>query len=744
MKTNADCVLSIKTLALAVSTACCTLSVQAQNIQLGNDDLSDGKSIQHVEISGRAGNDVASTKSTASLRDTPLTISVLTADLLQDQGALTLDAVIKNVSGLTQSSTNNYGYFNNYLARGLQVNFLRDGLPDGPAVNGYVRTLTDVQQVEVLKGPGSALYGSGAPGGFVNLISKKPEHQASQSLDFGVGSFQERHAKLDLTEPLATDSQSRIPSAIVPVSYRFIVSQFDTEGYRGYGNKTLEVLPSLAIRSSADQLTTLELRHLDSTIHNDSVGIPFRNRLVLDVPQETRYYTPFSQSVSKIDRFTLRHTMQLSEEWNLRAVLAYGKRDLDFLRNVPSWRLNDPVNGTQIVNRTWRDQQDRLHDSSAQIESVWHSGMHEVLGGIAWNQTEGSAMRKQALLAPISNIYAPLMPEIANAALDEVMAWSRQVKNAQIGVYLQDQIAVNTDWKVRTAIRYDQYQIEDVGNYNTLFDAGGAFLSSLASNKQSFLSKPAQMKYEAAENRSDKLNASLGAVYHVSAGTSFYVGAAQGSFSNFTTEMSRTAFAPETSRQWEIGNRATYFDGRLSSNIALYDTRRSDFFQTANGLTGTLGDSKTRGADVELNWRPHTSWKLRFAFAYQNAIHTKYVNVVSKKDDPTVIGKQVPGTSKNQVSFWSTYDFQTPGWKGFGLGGGLSYRDAFYADALNTNRAPAKTVFDLVAYYRSTQFELQANFVNLSNARWYRYATGDGGVAPGDARSVYVSARLKF
>ena len=734
----------MRTIVMAVAAACCSMSAQAQNASLGNDVEADKKAVQQVEISGRFEGEIASAKSGVALRDVPMTLSIVAADVLQEQGALTLDAAIKNVSGLTQSSTNNYGYFNNYLARGLQVNFLRDGLPDGPAVNGYVRTLTDVQQIEVLKGPGSALYGSGAPGGFLNLVGKKPENQAAQSVDFGLGSFNERHLKLDLTGPLASGSSSDQTSSSAPIKYRLISSYLDTDGYRGYGNKTIELLPSFVFASGAGQVTSLDFRHLDSTIHNDSVGMPFRNHMILDVPQENRYYTPFSQSVSKIDSVSLKHVAQINEEWTLRAALAYGKRDLDFLRNVPSWRLNDPVTGTQIVNRTWRDQQDRLHDSNAQFESVWRTASHEVMAGVAWSQTDGTAMRKQALIAPIANIFAPVLPETSNAALDEVLAWKRDVKSAQSGIYLQDQMALSKEWKMRASIRYDRYSIDDAGDYNSLFDAGGAFLSTLADNKQSFVSKPAQIKHEIASVSSGKLNSSLGAVYQASAETSFYVGVAGGSFSNFTTEMGRTAFAPETSRQWEIGNRSVFLNGLVSSNIAFYDTRRFDFFQTANGLSGTLGSSQTRGVDVELMARPMQGWKLRLAYAYQDAELTKYVNVVTKVNDAAVIGKQVPGTSKNQLSLWSSYDLQAPALKGFGFGGGLSYRDAFYADASNTNQAPGKVVLDLLAYYRTQQFEVQANIGNASNARWYRYATGDGGVAPGDTRSLNLSARFKF
>ena len=151
----------------------------------------------------------------------------------------------------------------------------------------------------------------------------------------------------------------------------------------------------------------------------------------------------------------LKHSAQLDREWTLEAVASHGRRDLDFLRNVPSWRLNDPITGTQIVNRTWRDQQDRLHDSALQVEAKWRTAIglsfHEFLFGGAWNRTEGTASRRQALLAPIGNIFTPTFPEQSNAELDRVLAWNRQVNNQQAGLYVQDQIALSPEWKIRAA-----------------------------------------------------------------------------------------------------------------------------------------------------------------------------------------------------------------------------------------------------------------------------------------------------
>ena len=80
-----------------------------------------------------------------------------------------------------------YGLSDSYLIRGLPMRFLRDGLPDGPTFVGYRRTLADVASIEVLKGPGSALYGRAEAGGSVNITTLKPADALSARAEASVG-----------------------------------------------------------------------------------------------------------------------------------------------------------------------------------------------------------------------------------------------------------------------------------------------------------------------------------------------------------------------------------------------------------------------------------------------------------------------------------------------------------------------------------------------------------------------------
>lgn len=123
-------------------------------------------------------------KTDTPLRDVPASVAVVPVEILREQGVQTMNDAMRNVSSVQPQHGGGYGYANSYNSRGLSINFLRDDLPDGTAQNGYFRTMYDIERIEVLKGPGSALFGSGGPGGSINVVTKKP--QAKYNLEVGL------------------------------------------------------------------------------------------------------------------------------------------------------------------------------------------------------------------------------------------------------------------------------------------------------------------------------------------------------------------------------------------------------------------------------------------------------------------------------------------------------------------------------------------------------------------------------
>ncbi|MEO8260240.1 MAG: TonB-dependent receptor [Acidobacteriota bacterium] len=124
-------------------------------------------------------------KTAAPLRDQPLTVNRITADYLQSQGINDLVVALQSVGNV--NSWNQYGVYEYYTFRGFSDSVqLVDGIRNE---GNRVRTqLSNVESIEILKGPASVLYGSDAVGGTVNIVLKKPSSQPAYDRAASIGS----------------------------------------------------------------------------------------------------------------------------------------------------------------------------------------------------------------------------------------------------------------------------------------------------------------------------------------------------------------------------------------------------------------------------------------------------------------------------------------------------------------------------------------------------------------------------
>ncbi|HWU12847.1 MAG TPA: TonB-dependent receptor plug domain-containing protein, partial [Caulobacter sp.] len=132
--------------------------------------------VSGVTITGRKGDynpgrATTATKVDAALRDIPQTIDVVGLQVMQDQRALSLQDVLKNVPGVGFSSGD--GQRDQVSIRGFTA--IADQFVDGVRDDAlYFRDLSNIERVEVVKGPASVLYGRGSSGGLINRVTRKP------------------------------------------------------------------------------------------------------------------------------------------------------------------------------------------------------------------------------------------------------------------------------------------------------------------------------------------------------------------------------------------------------------------------------------------------------------------------------------------------------------------------------------------------------------------------------------------
>ncbi|OHU91834.1 MULTISPECIES: TonB-dependent receptor [Pseudoalteromonas] len=256
----------MQTFNLSLVTLACLVATTAQANEQSHDP-----SVERISVYGKQ-NDVVmnsglATKSNMSLMATPAAVVVIDEAMIKAQGVNNLQNLVRNISGVTQAG-NNYGIGDNLVVRGLGANYTYDGMYGGAGLGNTfnpTRSLTNVESVEVLKGPATGLYGMGSAGGVINLIEKKPQFEQHNTMHIELGQWQSYAMGLDSTNAI-TDQ----------LAYRFVAKHERSEGFRDLNNDRDEAYLSFRYLVDDNQDLTLATAYIKDSIAVDSIGHPIR------------------------------------------------------------------------------------------------------------------------------------------------------------------------------------------------------------------------------------------------------------------------------------------------------------------------------------------------------------------------------------------------------------------------------------------------------------------------------------
>jgi iron complex outermembrane receptor protein len=613
-----------------------------------------------------------------------------------------------------------YGFANNFTSRGLTVSFFRDAMPDGTSpMNGYYRTMYDVERIEVLKGPGSALFGAAGPGGSINMISKQPRSAFSASTGTMFGSFGTLNGYLDVTGPMGKSFAGR-----------FITDLEHADGFRGLKRDIFDISPSMMWRLADDKTLTVDFDHREIKIKPDNYGTLFDFNSNLVVPRENRYYSPFNYTSNTINRVTLVHNWTISADLSMRTAFAYDGRRLDMLRNGGGNQANA---AGIITGRDARHQTDHQGFATFQNEAIWKTATgpikHTLLGGFEYKNVDITTVRGDFTLPNAVSIFNPFNLETSLNGIARRPTFDRKINSDQTSFYAQDQIELTEQLKLRLGIRNDLVQWSDKG----------------------FQSVSGNYRYREIVRTRSLTTYSTGGVYQPTQNLAFYAGYSTGAFINLSTEPTSVATAPETSNQIEVGAKTTFLDGKADLNVALFQSSRNNYFinvdPTASSLLIQAGKDRSRGVEVSLAFRPIAGLSIIGNGVWMDPETLSSAlarnNVLLPGQPRSIAGNRPVGVATNMGSLWTTYQVQSGLARGVMLGFGVTYKGDSFADALNLLRVPSYVVYDAMASYRVKNLEVAVNVRNLTDKTYYTNPTFAGAL-PGDPLSAYGSVRLYF
>ena len=659
------------------------------------------------------------TKGSAALRDIPQSVNVVPRRLMQDQAARSMEDALKNVPGVVLGSGD--GQRDQVFIRSFSA--IADQFIDGVRDDAlYFRDLSNIERIEVLKGPSAVLYGRGSSGGLINRITKKPVlGETFGDITTNLGSYNLRRVSADLNTPLGESA-----------AFRLNVAKENSGSYREQQFiDRYSIAPSVAFKISGDTHLLLQYTNAKDKRVTD-FGIPALNGAPVDVPAGRYYGSARARdddtSTSKVSSYAAVLDHRFSDAFSLKNSTRFYDYKLDRFNTLSNGNTN-PLALTVGLQRSaiFRDESGWFNQSDFTYKTNLGGMKHEILFGAEVGQQKKRVQALSAGVFTTVNIFNPgnvVPPAFTAAQLNANSAIPSNTVQDIFGIYVQDQVTLAKDWKALLGVRYDQFK------QSTQFERT---LAPLARTDTSF-SPRAGLVWQPSDWQS----------YYASYSRSF-----QPSAESFALAANNTANAPEMTRNLEIGSKLDFLNGALSVNAALFNLQRTNIKNTDPSnpaLSINAGTQRTNGLELTANGALPYRWDISAGYSYMDGKMVQSLATVNTQQLPVVavsaLGKVPSLTPRHSGFLWGMKTLDG----GFKVGGGVNYVGERFTSLTNAVTLPAHLTADLAASYATHQYEIGVNVKNAFNKKYYVSSHGsvDNLILPGAPRELQVALKYKF
>ena len=664
-----------------------------------------------------------------SVLDTVQSVQSVTEEVIEDQKIDDLSSISDNVSGISKGTIGTQDAGSEFVIRGFSAvagrqNILRNGLRDDTIRS--ISDLTNIERVEILKGPASVLFGQGIVGGSVNLVTKKPLEEPFYSASFTAGNFNTYRGSLDFTSPLDSDGD---------LAYRLNVAYEDEDSFKDFQEQKFAFanLGLTLIRSeNTDLFVSLEYQKVNTD--GAAPQLP-ASGTVIDNPFgeidiSTNLGEPsIAEFESNVIRLNSELEYQFSEQWKLQnQILA------SFLRTPSSQGFvgienNVTDTGLEPDNRSFRraltenPTETNVFTANANIVGEFNTGSieHELLFGVEYSNRKIDDVVDLRFVNDI-DIFDPVYsPDSVSSFTNRIQ--DQLTKNNEVGLYIQDQINFTDSLILALGGRLD-FADTELTDADPNLDADA--------NDTDFTPRVGLI-YKPIENVS--LYASYTESFLPNAGRAREIDP------ETLQPIIGDEFEPETGRQYEVGVKGEFFDDKILATLALFDLKRSNVIDATVLSSRQIGEQKSRGIELDIGGEILPGWQITSSYAY---LDTEILSDTNEFDNIDSSGNQLQNVPKNAFNIWTTYTLQQGTLEGLGFGVGIFYEDQKQGDLENTFTIPDYIRTDAAIYYSKNKFQAQVNFKNLFDIRYFESARDQARVNPGAPFTVLGTVSLEF
>lgn len=645
------------------------------------------------------------TKTDTPLKETPQSVSVVTADEVKDQGATTVQEALRYVPGVSADAYGPDSRGDFALIRGVEPTMYLDGTRfvnpgayyNYPKVDPYA-----LERIEVLRGPASVIYGGATIGGLVNMVSKRPQPYDIHEIGVQYGSFNRKQFQTDHAGKLSADGQWL---------YRLIGVARDSDTQTDYvQDDRAMIMPAITWRPTNNTdwtvLATLQkdksgsttafLPHSGTLFSNPNGQIPVGR--FASYP-DFEDYTTETKSISSLLEHRFGNTAKVRQ--NMR----YARIDGVYHSAYPD-NYSNPANPyLDAAQRTVAryvyskiSHKDTFNaDTNAELKFASGPLQHHVLVGFDYRMEKDRGETGFGYDATPFDLYSPTYTSVVAPALSPY-ATSRQ---DQLGVYGQDQMRLDR-WIVTGGIRRD-------------------FVKSDFEGQDTQRDSATTMRF--------------GVMYELPFGLNPYVSYSESFEPIFGAGTCATFCQPKRGQQYEAGFKFSQ-SKNLVINGAVFDITERN--RTTSDPSNPFvyiqtGKARIRGAELEVLATIARDVDLIGAYTYLDT-------EVLEGDNA---GKHLNSVPEQQASLWAKYRFSLFGVSGFSIGGGVRLIGKSW-DGTDTIVTPSYALYDAMAAWENKNWRFQINGTNLADNIHVTTCLSRGDCFYGARRTILAQLTYKF
>jgi len=621
-------------------------------------------------------------------------IQVITKGIITEQQSFDmLEGIQRNVSGAQKlEHWDNYARIN---MRGSNLTAFRNGMnvqmPWGP----LTEDMSMVDRIEFVKGPAGFMLANGEPGGFYNVVTKKPSGNNKGEVSFSLGSFDLFKTTLDLDGKLSKNGN---------LLYRLnLMGQLKGSHRENDFNNRYSIVP--VVKYIVDDKTSLTLEFT----HQFSQTSPIGSNYAFSRVKYGDLSRNFTMAEANLDPVNINDN-------SVQATLEHRFND-DWKFTTQAGFLKYVMVGQSVWPRSISETNDSLMQRGI---SIWDALALNKTGQMFLNGNLNTGAVAHKLLLGIDmankdyygdwNQAAPLgdsnfniyMPVYGTVYPDLIHMWDRtqsirvrgvHYNNSFTSIYVHDELNfLNNKLRLTLAGRYTTNK--NVDAYNGTTD-------------------------------DSKFTPRVGLSYSIEKSASAYLLYDKSFVANYGTDWQGKSFDPLMGGNLEAGIKKDWFNGKWNSTVSVYRIKRDnvltadlDHPNPDNGqftYQRQTGQHETKGVEVDVKGELCRNLETVVNYAFTEA-------KVTKDSDPKVVGNMVPGATKHIQNTWLTYKVRNGKLSGFRFSLGYQYqarRSTWYISDNSEKALPDYFRLDAGLSYQTTNFDVILNVNNISNKYLY-------------------------